>query len=458
MRVDADRSTPALTLGETPGDLAHAGPQVIEGLRALLKLATPLVISRAGLAMMGVIDAVMLAHLGSSHVAAMALAEGTFGRLLDICVAAVASALVVFPLAWETGGAQAQRALWQRLSLVAIVLGFVIAVVAPGSAYVLDALGQSGDTARDAASVISMLAFGLPAGLFAIASAVYLEATGRAALVAVVLVLANLLNAGINWLLIFGHGGFEAMGAVGAATSTTVVRFLLAFAFLAIVVILEGKSVLRPVRLKSPVAGRQAHVSGAAAATAGGMHALASTLTLMSGWLGTLALATYASAWSITLPFMLLALGLGDAVASRSAQSKGVTLKRDLWTAASLLAPISALIVAGAHWIAVTYTTDTDLQRTLTVLLPLAGIVFLLDGISYTVVTALRGLGDVKLPMAFQVGAMALTPPLAWVFAHEMEMGVVGILSAITLTSSLQCGLLLLRTRLAASVLRYKDT
>ena len=458
MHVEAEQSPQSLAVGGRQGEHAHAAPQVSEGVRALLKLATPLVISRAGLAMMGVIDAVMLAHLGSSHVAAMALAEGTFGRLLDVCVAAVASALVVFPFAWETGGADAQRALWQRLSVVALLLGVLIALAAPGSAFVLEALGQSGDIARDASAVISVLAFGLPAGLLAIATAVYLEATGRAPLVAVVLVLANLLNAAINWLLIFGHGGFEVMGAVGAATSTTLVRFLLAFAFLAIVVILEGPRAFRLVKRCGPALSRQAHVSGAAAATAGGMHALASTLTLMSGWLGTLAIASYASSWSITLPCMLLALGLGDAVASRAAQSKGVTLNRDLWTAASLLAPIAALIVAGAHAIAQAYTTDADLQRALSVLLPMAGIVLLLDGVSYTIVTSLRGLGDVKWPMAFQVGAMTLTPVLAWVFAHEFEMGAVGLLSAITLTSSLQCGLLLFRLSRLAPVMRHKGT
>ena len=45
---------------------------------------------------------------------------------------------------------------------------------------------------------------------------------GRTVPIVAAIVVANLANAALNWVLIFGHLGFPAMGVVGSAWATSV--------------------------------------------------------------------------------------------------------------------------------------------------------------------------------------------------------------------------------------------
>src|SRR5216117_1719944 len=60
-----------------------------------------------------------------------------------------------------------------------------------------------------------------------------LQALAHLRPVVVTIVAANLANVGLNWVLIFGHLGFPALGAVGAAWATSVCRYLMALGLLA---------------------------------------------------------------------------------------------------------------------------------------------------------------------------------------------------------------------------------
>ena len=52
-----------------------------------------------------------------------------------------------------------------------------------------------------------------------------LQALHRTRPILLSIILANLLNAGLNWVLIYGKFGFPALGVTGAAISTTIGRW-----------------------------------------------------------------------------------------------------------------------------------------------------------------------------------------------------------------------------------------
>ena len=62
---------------------------------AFLKLALPMFVSRAGLATMGIVDAVMVSRFAGRELALLGLAEGTLGRFMDIMAAFLLGGLVV---------------------------------------------------------------------------------------------------------------------------------------------------------------------------------------------------------------------------------------------------------------------------------------------------------------------------------------------------------------------------
>ncbi|SIR32036.1 multidrug resistance protein, MATE family [Rhizobium sp. RU20A] len=444
--------------------LAAALPVTDTAPSGLFRQAAPMIISRAGIAGMAIVDALMVARLGSSELAATTLSDGTFGRLVDIGISGLHAALVLTAAARLPEQAAARLAVWQRASLVALCAGLVVFALAPFAGLLLAGIGQEPSLSARAGTVILILAAGLPAGLIALAAAVHLEGIGKAGLVARWMIAANLANAGLNALLIGGFDPLPALGAAGSATATTMVRIGLAIALVAAVRRMEGPGAFRPAQITDPVqaaGNRRDHLklSFGAVSTSAGMHALGVWLTVFAGWLGTAPLAAFASCWVLNLPGLLLAAGIGDAISMRAAAADGPSARlwRDLGRLAFVLAPISAVIVLFAGPIAAHYTPDAALSALLAMLLPVTGVVLFLDGMSYGVFAALRARKDVALPTLIQVGCMVATVLLAGVLAFRLDHGVSGLVEGIIATSLLRLGLLLARLFVVFRPLRLSE-
>jgi MATE family multidrug resistance protein len=187
--------------------------------RAFLRLALPMIVSRAGLTAMGIADGIMAARFASHEFVWLSLAEGTLGRLLDIFFALLIGGLSLFPRHFAQGDIAGARTVWLRTVPVSAALGVAGLMVGLVGRPLLAMMGQARDLAGGARS-----AAGYPAALFAISSAVYLEGMNRPHFVAASVVGANLRNILLNWVLIGGHLGVSAMVARGFAFSITVVR------------------------------------------------------------------------------------------------------------------------------------------------------------------------------------------------------------------------------------------
>lgn len=417
----------------------------------LFRQAAPMIISRAGIAGMAIVDALMVARLGAGELAATTLSDGTFGRIVDIGISGLHAALVLTAAARLPGMAPERLAVWHRASLAGLLAGLLVFALSPLAGTLLALSGQEAALSARAGTVILILAAGLPAGLIALAAAVHLEGVGRAGLVARWMIAANLANAGLNALLIGGIDPIPALGAAGSATATTLVRIALAVALVASVRRIEGPAAFRRAAIADPqqaAASRRDHVklSFGAVSTSCGMHALGVWLTVFAGWLGAAPLAAFASCWVLNLPGLLLAAGIGDAISMRAATpgtpASTARLWRDLARLALVLAPISAVIVLLAGPVATHYTPDVRLSALLAMLLPVTGLVLFLDGMSYGIFAALRARKDVAVPTLIQVGCMVLTVLLAALIAFRLDQGVLGLVHAIITTSLLRLGLL----------------
>lgn len=416
---------------------------------SLLRLATPMVLSRAGLAAMVLVDAIMLARFSAQQLAVSTLSEGTFGRLGDIFGAFMLSALVLVAAARAPSASARRLAIWRRALGCAAIMAWLALLCAFAAPPLLRASGQEPALVAAAAPVILIAALGLPAGLVALACAVHLEGIGRAGLVAQWMLLANLLNIGLNALLIGGALGLPALGAVGSALATALVRLGLAVVLVLTLLRVEPPSGPVAPAIAARDRAQQFKLGLSAAGTSGLMHLLGIWLTVFAGWLGPVPLAAYASCWILSLPALLLAAGMGDAAAVRVAAAQPgdrlARLRRDLSTLALMLAPVALLWLAAPDFVARAYAPDPALALEIAALLPFIGLVLMLDGVSYAALAGLRGGGDIALPTAIQIATMAATPPLAALLAFSQTLGARGLVMAILLTSTLRLALLLLR-------------
>ncbi len=417
---------------------------VVTNLKELAALAVPMIVSRAGLAAMGIADAIMVSRYNPSEFAALSLADGTLGRIVEVFAAFIIGGLVLVPCAYGAGDMSEALCIWRRSLLASIGLGLVGLAIALMGTNIFHLLRQPAPLAAEAGSLSAILGLGYVAALLAIGAAIFLEGIKRPLIVAVSVVAANALNIALNWLLISGHAGFPSMGARGSAISTTIVRFALAITLVACV--LKARVVkTRSAKAETSPLNNQHALGLSAAAIQGIMLVLTSTLLIFAGWMGPLALAVLSAVWTLNAPVMLVALGLADATGVRVASSNGNA--RFLVTLSAIAAAAMGLLCV-AVWsafpsrLAALLVTSAPMLGSLAPLIPLAAILLLFDGVSFVAVSALRALRDIVWPTGIEMATMAALVPLAFALAFSLSFGVRGLLLAAIASAACRLALL----------------
>src|SRR6266851_1287936 len=361
--------------------------------RPTLRLAIPLVLAELGWMSMAIVDTMMVGRLPNS---ATAIAAVSLGGILVHVLAFFGGGLLVGldTLVSQAFGAgqreDCHRSLGHGIYLSLVLTPFLMAPV-----WFFDSLLRyariSPDITALAVPYSKAMAWGTLPLLLYFAVRRCMQGMNIVRPIAFALVTANLINAGGNWLLIYGKLGAPAMGAVGSGWSTAWARIYLAAVLVGYLLWYDRKHRTR--LLRTPI---QPDLMRIRRLIALGFPA-AMQISLE---IGVFALVT------VSLTYMV-PLGISSAAAVRVGQAIG---RRDPQGAADAggsaiffgalfmtLAGIALLLFPRA--IARLYTPDAAIIRS-TVLLLAAGAAFqLFDGIQTVATGALRGAGDTRTPM-----------------------------------------------------------
>jgi MATE family multidrug resistance protein len=429
-------------------------PDLGRELQALVNLAWPVVLSRAGLLAMTTVDTVMTGWAGGDQLAFLAIGLAPFVLLLLIGSGVLTGTAVLVAQAHGAGEAAATGRTWQHALLTALVAGLLAAALLGGTEAFLLATGQAPEIAAGGARVAFLLGLGMPAMLGFVATSLFLEGLGRPGVSAVVIVLGNLLNVPLNQLLIHGGFGLPAMGAAGAVLATTVVRWAMLAAILGYVLTTPGLVACGTRYRFRPSAAIQRRLLGLGVpfAISQGLETSAfHGLTLLCGWLGPTALGAY----HITLNVMALAfmatVGLATATAIRVGQGIGSGDSRLAAAAAwlglgatlTVMLALAPFVAMGAPLIARLYTSDLVVQELAVRCLWWAAMVIVLDGAQGVLTGGLRGAADVWRPMQIHVASFWLVLlPAGWLLAFPAGLGVTGLLGGMLAGLVVTAGLL----------------
>jgi MATE family multidrug resistance protein len=205
-------------------------------LRVLLALAWPIVVSRSSQVVVGVADAVMVAHLGAA-----ALAATTTGatNAFALFILPMGIAFIVSSFSSQLFGmgdlAGARRHGWYGLALAAAsqvlaVLAVPLVPLALGAFdYAPDVRGPMEDYLA-----IRLLSAGAVVGTEALSN--FYGGLGNTRLPMRASLAAMVLNVLGNWVLIDGHLGAPALGVRGAAVASTLASAVAFLGFLAVFV------------------------------------------------------------------------------------------------------------------------------------------------------------------------------------------------------------------------------
>ena len=186
-------------------------------LAALTQLAIPVVLSELGWMAQSVVDTIMVGRLGPAAIGAVAVGNAVF---YTPSLFGIGLLLGLDPLVAQAYGRKdfddCHRWLAQGIYLAVAVTPVLMLLIACASfAYIR--VGITPEVAIPAASYLRMLNWSLLPLLVYGAARRYLQGVGQVRVITITYIVANLLNWGGNWALIYGHLGFPAMGVRGSA-------------------------------------------------------------------------------------------------------------------------------------------------------------------------------------------------------------------------------------------------
>jgi MATE family multidrug resistance protein len=424
----------------------------------MLRLAVPVVVIQVGMMAMGVVDTIMVGHISAQALAAVALGNLYF---FGLAVFAMGTLMVLDPVVAQAVGARDRPAIAhavQRGVLLAALLAVPTAVLLTVAAPVFALVRQPAEVVPLAAAYAVRTAPGVLPFLLFIVFRQSLQAMGRTAPIVVAIIAANLANGALNWAFIFGHLGFPAMGVAGSAWATSISRGLLILT-LWLAARRQLNPMLSPIRREiwqlEPL-GRMLRLGlpiGAQHVLEFGAFAL---VALMMGWIGTREMAGHQIAINLAALTFMVPLGVGDAgsVLVGQAVGRGDVAGTRSAARAALACGVAFMTLTGAVFLALPvalarlYTRDLDVIAVAVLLIRIAGVFQIFDGLQVVAAGILRGLGDTRAPMLVcLLGYWLLGIPLSAYLGFVARQGPTGLWWGLVLGLGVVATLLLLRLR-----------
>ena len=424
-----------------------AGSAVVAEMRATIAVAGPLAAANLAQMAMGFTNTVIVGSLGSA-----ALAAAGLGASLYFTVAVVCSGILtaVAPLSAHAIGAAdnrtAGRIAGAGLVLAALLAAPVIAALLVANR-LLVILGYEPALAAEIGRFLGAIAWAAPGFLgFAVLRS-FLVAASHSRSVMIALILCIPMNAGLNWILVFGHLGAPALGIAGSGCSTAVIQWLM-FTGLGIYALAErslAKYRMRPFLDGWDEIGRILRLGLPIGGILGLEIGVFSTAGILMGLLGADALGAHQLVMNCISVIFMVPLGIAQAATVRVAVALGsgapAAARRAGFVALALgvayMAIMAGALVAAPRAIARIYVDiDAPANRGLVgialYLLAIAALFQIFDGVQAIAAGALRGYRDTTVPLLLAVvGYWGIGFAGGWLLAFPAGYGPIGLWSGL---------------------------
>jgi len=414
-------------------------------LRETWALSLPLVGSHLAQISIGLTDTVMMGWYGVSELAAVALAS-TFFVVIFLLGSGFAKAVMPLVAAATSNGdaIQVRRAtrmgIWISTLFALLTLPFFWF-----SGPVFLFLGQEVQLSANGQDYLRITGWSMPAALLVMVLGSHLSALGRARVLLWVTLAGAVVNAGVNWVFIFGNLGMPELGVRGAAlasiTTHGAMALLLAlyagfgrgmrgYALFARIWRADPEAFTQVFRLGWPIGLTMLAEVGLFAAT-----------SVMMGWIGERELAAHSIALQISSITFMVHIGISSAATVRAGYAWGrrdtYALRQGAFACLFLSGVMVALTILAFLWLPGPMIRlfidprDPALPQILAIatgLLAMAALFQLADAAQVVALGLLRGVQDTRVPMIQAVLAYWVVGlPAAYILGFPLGMGGQGI-------------------------------
>ncbi len=409
-------------------------------LTQTVRLALPLIIGQISVVAMSFVDTIMAGRLSAVTLAAVAVGSSIWATAILFMMGIL---MAIPPLVSSLDGAKKHHEigpLMRQFMWLALLLGGVFFFVVRALHPLLLLFDTKPEVVPHAVGYIDAISWGvLPLALFLtfryLADGLSITKTTM-----YISFLGLLLNIPFNYVLIYGHLGFPALGAAGCGYATSAVIAIQMLVFAAVThrhpriarVMLFGRfekpdwaEIRRVLRMGLPIGLSMFAEVGFFAA-----------VTLLSSSLSTDTVAAHQIALNIISLLFMVPLGLSMAMTIRVGNAVGrkrlVDIRRAGWLGMALVlgtqAFSAALVLLFPEHITALYTGDQAVAGIAVRLLFLAALFQLSDGLQVAAAGALRGIKDLNFIMYSNVFSFwALGFLASWFLCFQLGHGAVGL-------------------------------
>jgi len=434
-------------------------------IRALLRLAGPLVVNSLSIAGMQFADAVMAGRLGASALAAVAVGASVWFLGFALCLGLM---MAISPIAARHYGS-GEQALIGRYTRQGLLLGVALGLAILALAWWLTApvlafLGIDSEFRDITVDYVRAIVPGAPAICAFLALRFTTEGIGYTRPIMYSSLFALSCNVFLNYVFIYGNFGAPAMGAAGAGVASAITMWLL--------MILLGSYMffhpryrplqiferLPPVRLgvMTEILSLGVPIAITITAEAG----LFSAVSILVGTLGAEITAAHQIAINFASTMFMVPLALsaattiriGHALGSGNPSGAKFSGVAGISMCAAFMACSAAFLLLFRDAVVSLYTSDPAVKTIATGLLLMAAIFQIADGIQIGAAGALRGYKDTRVPMIINTFAYwVLAFPLAYLAAVTFRAPPTYIWGGFVLGLSVAAALLTIRYRSVSS-------
>lgn len=433
-------------------------------VKELSRLGLPMVATQFFIMATGFLDIAMAGHYSSADLAGVALGGNVmwpmfmlmsgFNMALTPMVAHFRGENRIHQM-----GGLVRQGLW-----LAIFSSFVIVIVITNADWLFQLFSIDQDVTDIANRYLKAAAWGIPGVMLYVTLRYVCEGLGHTIEPMVIAGVALIINGILNYILIYGKFGFPELGGEGCGWATAITMW----SELVLMLFLIYKPWFKETGLLTRF--EWLHIDNLRSIIRVGLPigvtmflemAVHSVIGFLIGSIGVTALASHSIAGNVNWAAFVIPMSLGSAASIRVGYFVGTrdfTRARQVANTAfqislcySLIA--STLLTTGRHLVSAIYSTDSVVLQTASTLLIIVAIIQIVDCTQATMIGALRGYKDTKIPMIYSfIGYWVLALPIGAVlgFGYFGEpLGVYGFWAGLSLgllTVSLLAGYRLFQT------------
>lgn len=408
--------------------------------RKNLNLAVPVIFAQIGQVTVNLTDNMMVGHVGTTELAAASFAINVFhiGMLFGLGIT-----MGLTPLVGQSFNLKKPDMIagWLKNGLlVHSIAAVALAIIMSSVVLFMDKMGQRPEVVRAAIPYYLIMVTSLIPMLMFFSLKQFFEGIGNTKIAMVITIIANLVNIGLNYVLIFGKLGFPALGLNGSGVATLIARLIMPFLFILIVLKMPSFRIyltnLRKTKFELAKMKRMISI-GLSIGMQMVIEILAFSLgAIMLGWISKEGLAGHQVAIGMASMTYMISFGMAAVTTIRVSHAYGEhdrsDLKRTIFASLHLVIAFMSLMgilfVVLRNHLPLLFTSDPKVVSIAASLLVVGAFFQIFDGMQVVLLGALRGMADVRIPMYIAFFSYIMVSlPLSYLFAFTLKFGYPGV-------------------------------